>query len=113
MAWLLLRGATTNSIREWRRLLLMTQAEVAAAAGVSEARYAQWERGEKSPRLARLRRLARVLRVSPAALLAEFPNETEGKAVTTAPARYPVAAVGLPGVLQHATAAALYGDTYD
>jgi transcriptional regulator with XRE-family HTH domain len=96
-----------DKLREWRRLRMMTQAEVAQAVGVSANAYAAWERGEATPRLAHLRRLARVLKVSPAALLAEFPNGTEGKAAATVPARYPVAAVGLPGVRIHATAATL------
>ena len=94
-----------NRLREWRRARLMTQSEVAEAVGVALQSYAAWERGERSPRLPHLRRLARVLKVSPAALLAEFPNGTEGKAPATVPARFPVAGVGLPGVLQHATAA--------
>ena len=85
----------------------MTQAEVAKAVGVSVNSYAAWERGEVAPRLAHLRRLARVLRVSPAALLAELNNKGEGKAPATVPARYPVAGVGLPGMLQHAPAAAV------
>ena len=83
----------------------MTQAEVAQQVGVTPTSYAQWERGEATPRLTHLRKLARVLKVSPAALLAEFPNGGEGKGLVAAAAKPHATSLGLPGVVAHVPAA--------
>jgi transcriptional regulator with XRE-family HTH domain len=50
-----------NEVREARDRANLTQAELAAKAGVSEATYVDFERGNRNPRLDTLVRVADVL----------------------------------------------------
>lgn len=55
-------------LKAWREYLGLSQAGLAAAAGVSQAQIAQWERPRARPRHASLRRLAAAMGLHPAQL---------------------------------------------
>jgi len=58
-------------LREVRESKLVTQAELAAKAGVSEATIVRVEHGQSMPRFSTIRKLARALNVDPAALIGD------------------------------------------
>ena len=91
------------NLRYWRRARFLSQQELADAVGVSTKTVGGWERGESEPRVRHLQRLCQVLNVTAEQLLGA--PEDEGKALAAQTAKYHAASVGLPGVLQHATAA--------
>ena len=72
-----------TSLRELRRLKLMTQKELAQAVGVRKYQTVHnWEIGLAYPRPAQQRRLCEVLGVTPEELLAALDQSAaEGKAV--------------------------------
>jgi transcriptional regulator with XRE-family HTH domain len=64
-------------LREWRRRRLMTQRDLAEAAGVTQSTIARLELGEASPRFGTLRKLAAALKIQPEELLAEESADTK------------------------------------
>ena len=56
-------------LRFWREQAALTQAELAAKAGITQTHLSRIERGEIQPRPATIRRLAEALGVRPADLM--------------------------------------------
>lgn len=74
-----------TTLREWRRRKLLTQKELAQAAGTTYQTIQRWESGESTPRPAALRRLCAVLGVSAEELLAALEaTAAEGKSEAAA-----------------------------
>lgn len=69
-----------NTLRELRRRKLLTQRELAEAAGTTYQSVQRWESGESAPRPAAMRKLCAVLDVTAEELLAALDQASEGKA---------------------------------
>ena len=57
-----------ETIRRQRRLVLLTQSQLADALGLTQSAVARWESGETVPALSHRLRLAEVLCITPGAL---------------------------------------------
>ena len=62
---------TANRLRAARRGKKLTQAEVAAKAGLSENHYAQIERGEKNPTTSSFRKIIKAIGITSTELFNE------------------------------------------
>ena len=63
-------SAVASALREWRLAAGLTQAEVAAAIGVTMAVYGSYERGQTAPPATLLRRIILLWQADPYQLLA-------------------------------------------
>jgi transcriptional regulator with XRE-family HTH domain len=63
-------------LRAWRQRRMLTQRELADAAGVDQGTIVRVERGGFTPRFSTLRKLAAALKIEPEALLKE-PTDTK------------------------------------
>ncbi|WP_354046132.1 helix-turn-helix transcriptional regulator [Bradyrhizobium sp. LB12.1] len=67
------RSALGRQVKDRRRALELTQADLAMRAGVRRAMVIELERGEANPRLDSLVRIAAALKIEPAELLSSDP----------------------------------------
>lgn len=65
-------NTTGKRIRLQRRVRCLTQAELAAAVGVTQSAVARWEQDQAIPALRHRQLLAHVLQVAPVVLFREY-----------------------------------------